>query len=214
MRKTIRWLVPLLLSPLIFTIPAQAQDTDYTLQITPFAGYRFGGTFEDKDDGQEYDLADDASYGLIVNFPSIDNTEWEIYYSRQKTDLDIAGFETSGAALPVTLEYLQLGGTYLFPPAGKAQPYFAATIGAARADPDAPNTKSDTWFSFGIGGGWKYFPTNHFGLRLDGRLLGSFIDSNSRLFCQSGSSGGSCVISTAGKLLYQVELQAGVIVRF
>jgi hypothetical protein len=214
MLRTIYRSLPVLLLLLAYVPTIQAQDMDYVVQITPFAGYRFGGTFEDKDDEQEYDLANNSSYGLIVNFPSVNNTEWEIYYSRQETDLDIAGFQTSGDALPMTIEYLQLGGTYLFEPAGKAQPYFVATIGATRAEPDAPNTRSDTWFSFGVGGGWKYFPSNHFGLRLDGRLLGSFVDSNSRVFCQSGPEAAGCQITTAGKLLYQVELQAGLIFRF
>jgi len=194
--------------------PALAEKKPLGLQLTPFVGYRFGGTFEDSETGEEYKLNNNPSYGLTVNFPSRANTEWEIYYSKQSTEVDIAGFVPSGNELDIDVEYLHIGGTYLFDQTGQAQPYFAATVGATRFDPQAENTKSDTFFSFGVGGGWKYFPASRVGLRLDGRFLGTFVDSNSRIFCQSGTNGGSCAVSTAGKILYQFELQAGLVFRF
>jgi hypothetical protein len=194
--------------------PTKAAETDYRFQLTPFAGYRLGGTFEDKETEIEYELENNPSYGLILNFPSKGNTEWEIYYSKQSTEVDIAGFVPSENALDMDVEYLQIGGTYLFEQTNTATPYFVATAGATRMDPGGANTKSDTFFSASVGGGWKYFPASRVGLRLDGRFIGTFVDSNSRIFCQSGPSGGECAVNTSGKLLYQFELQAGVIFRF
>jgi hypothetical protein len=194
--------------------PVDAAEKQYKFQLTPFAGYRFGGTFEDKETEVEYDLDDNPSFGLILNFPSRGNTEWEIYYSKQSTEVDVAGFTTGENALDMDVEYLQVGGTYLFPQSKNAVPYFVATAGVAKMSPDAANTKSDTFFSVGVGGGWKYFPANRVGLRLDGRFIGTFVDSNSQIFCGSGPDGGGCAISTSGKLLYQFELQAGVVFRF
>jgi opacity protein-like surface antigen len=191
-----------------------AQENKYKFQLTPFAGYRFGGTFEDRDTGQEYELNSSPSYGVILNFPSKAPTEWEIYYSRQTTELDVAGFVQGDNAIDMQVDYLQVGGTYLFGGSKSAVPYFVATAGLTRMDPDAPETKSDTFFSFGVGGGWKYFPASRVGLRLDGRLLGTFVDSNSSIFCQAGQNGANCVINTSGKILYQFELQAGIIFRF
>ena len=191
-----------------------AKEERYSLQLIPFAGYRFGGTFEDKATAAEYKLDSNSSYGLTVNFPSQANTEWEIYLSSQATALDNAGFEASAEPVDVNVDYLQVGGTYLFPGTAATVPYFVATVGATRIDPDGINSKSDTFFSFGVGGGWKYFPSRRIGLRLDGRLLGTFVSSDSRIFCQSGPSGGSCAISTAGNILYQFEAQLGVIFRF
>jgi hypothetical protein len=196
------------------TVPTKAAETGYRFQLTPFAGYRLGGTFEDKENEIEYELENNPSYGLILNFPSKGNTEWEIYYSKQSTEVDIAGFVPSENALDMDVEYLQVGGTYLFGQTNTATPYFVATAGATRMDPGGANTKSDTFFSASVGGGWKYFPASRVGLRLDGRFIGTFVDSNSRIFCQSGSSGGECAVNTSGKLLYQFELQAGVIFRF
>jgi len=195
-------------------LPADATEKQYKFQLTPFAGYRFGGTFEDKDTEVEYELDDSPAFGLILNFPSRGNTEWEIYYSKQSTEVGIAGFVSGENALDMDVEYLQIGGTYLFEQSKIAVPYFVATAGVAKMSPDGANTKSDTFFSVSVGGGWKYFPASRLGLRLDGRFIGTFVDSNSQIFCQSGATGGECAISTSGKLLYQFELQAGVIFRF
>jgi hypothetical protein len=192
----------------------QAYDHPYRFQLTPFAGYRFGGTFEDKETNEEYKIDNDLSYGLAVNFPSQGNTEWEIYYSKQSSEVDAAGFVSNGNPIDIDVEYLQIGGTYLFDESKSAVPYFVATLGGAKISPDGINAKSDTFLAFGVGGGWKFFPSKRLGLRLDGRVLGTFVDSDSKIFCQSGAAGGSCLISTSGKLLYQFELQAGVVLRF
>jgi len=194
--------------------PIKAAETGYRFQLTPFLGYRFGGTFEDQETEVEYDLENNPSLGLILNFPSKGNTEWEIYYSKQSTEVDVAGFVPSANPLDMDVEYLQVGGTYLFEETKNAAPYFVATAGVARMDPDGANTMSDTFFSAAVGGGWKYFPASRVGLRLDGRFIGTFIDSNSRIFCVSGPAGGECAVSTSGKLLYQFEIQAGVVFRF
>ena len=199
---------------MLIMAPVRAAETEFRFQLTPFAGYRFGGTFEDQDTETDYDLENSPSYGLILNFPSRGNTEWEIYYSKQSTEVDVAGFVPSEDALDMDVEYLQVGGTYLFEQSTNTLPYFVATAGISRMEPSGANTKSDTFFSASVGGGWKYFPASRVGLRLDGRFIGTFVDSNSRIFCQSGPAGGECAVSTSGKLLFQFELQAGVVFRF
>ena len=92
--------------------------------------------------------------------------------------------------------------------------FVAATIGAARFDPDGPGLSSDEFFAFTVGGGWKYFPSSRVGLRQDGRFIGTVLDSDSEIFCQSGPEGGGCIINNRGELLWQFELQAGVVIRF
>jgi opacity protein-like surface antigen len=187
---------------------------DYKLQLTPFVGYRLGGTFTDKDTDEEYKLENNPSAGLIINFPSKGNTEWEIYYSKQATEVRASGFVAGENTLDMDVQYLMLGGTYLFDRSNQALPYFVATVGMAHMDPGGVNTQADTFFAFSAGGGWKYFPDKRIGLRLDGRFIGTFINSNSSIFCQSGQSGSACVINTSGDILYQFELQAGVVFRF
>ena len=80
--------------------------------------------FEDRETEEEFELNDSSSYGLSVNFPSRGNTEWEIYYSFQDTEVDAAGFVPSENAIGIEVEYLQIGGTYLFETRKNATPYF------------------------------------------------------------------------------------------
>jgi len=193
---------------------AEAEDSAYGIQLTPFAGYRFGGEFEDRETGETFELDDDTSYGLIFNYPYTDYTEWELYYSQQSTSVDAAGFAVTDNRFDLDVDYLQIGGTYLFEETRLAVPYFVATVGLTKIDPDFEGASSDNFLSFGVGGGWKFFPGSRIGLRLDGRFLGTFIDSDSTIFCQSGQEGGSCAVALKGDLLYQFEMQAGLIVRF
>jgi hypothetical protein len=208
----------LLLACLVLATDAEAarkkRQEVYKLQITPFVGYRFFGSFEDDETGENYDLENDSSLGLIINFPSQRNTEWEIYYSQQSTEIKTRDLFQKTNVLDVDVQYLQIGGTYLFDPEPAGQPYFVATIGAARFDPSGAGTSADTFFSFAAGGGWKYFPNKRIGLRLDGRFIGTLIDSDTDIFCQTGEQGGQCLVSTKGEVLWQFELQAGVTFRF
>ena len=202
-----------------FAFAQEAADTNKKyglgLEITPQLGYRFGGTFENSDADEDYDLADNPSLGLVVNWPATDYTQWEVYYSRQDTSVDISGFVVTDEKVDIDVEYLQIGGTYLFEQTNQySQPFFLATVGVAKLSPDAPGTRSDSFFSFSIGGGWKFFPNERFGLRLEGRLLGTFLSSDSDIFCKSGPDGADCIVEIRGDALYQFETNAGFIVRF
>jgi len=193
---------------------AQAAEQLHNFQLTPFAGYRFGGEFEEEDSDETFELDDASSFGLIINFPYTSYTEWEIYYSQQSTSVDAAGFQNTDDRFDLDVDYLQIGGTYLFEQTGPALPYFVATIGATNIDPDLAGTSSDNFLSFGVGGGWKFFPDSRVGFRLDGRFLGTFIDSDSKVFCQSNELGGNCAIAVKGDLMYQFEIQSGIVIRF
>jgi hypothetical protein len=213
------WFLALICMTVNVAAAADAEKKLTGFQLTPFAGYRFGGEFEEEDSDEEgsnetFELDDSSSIGLIVNFPYTYYTEWEIYYSQQSTSIDAAGFANTEAQFDLDVDYLQIGGTYLFEQAGPAIPYFVATVGATKIDPDLAGTSSDNFLSFGVGGGWKFFPGSRVGLRLDGRFLGTFIDSDSKVFCQSGQAGGSCAVALKGDLMYQFEMQAGVVFRF
>jgi hypothetical protein len=89
-----------------------------------------------------------------------------------------------------------------------------ATIGASRFEPDNSEYDSETFFSFSIGGGYKMAVTPRVGLRLEGRALGSFVSSDSAVFCRSGDGSSGCLIAVSGNLVWQWEMSAGLRVRF
>lgn len=207
----------LLLAALLVPGLAQA-DIRHGIEITPFAGYRLGGEFESDEDGdapgQDIDIDDAAAFGLIVNWPAEDNTEWELYVSRQSTSLDTGGlFDPAEAPLTkLDISYLQAGGTYWFD-GERVRPYIVATVGASRFEPDDSAFDSETFFAFGIGGGYKIMPTSRIGLRLEGRVLGSVVDSDEAVFCRSGAAANGCLIAVSSNVVWQWEVMAGLVFR-
>jgi len=203
---------------LIVAVPAAAHDEaaqpqnnrQYRFEVTPFAGYRVGGTFEDETTGAELDLDDNGSFGLILNMQEAANTEWELGYSHQSTEVDVGD---SGETIDMDVDYLQIGGTYLGD-GELARPFLVATVGLAHLDPRASEFSSDTFFAFSIGGGWKMRPARRLGLRVEGRFYGTVIDSDSDIFCTSGPEGSNCLIRTKGEVLWQWEMMLGAIFRF
>ena len=197
---------------------APAEAGEYRVSVTPFIGYQMGGDFDDEEDGGgEVSLDDDAVVGLIINapadaMPNDGYTEWEFYYGRQSAGIDQAPVGVD-AALEVEVSHFLVGGTYVG--AGEQlRPYLAAGIGAAHLSPDAPGYDSDTVFAFGIGAGAQVFPANRVGLRLEARLLGSVIDSDSAIFCASGSAGAGCAFRASADVLWQWAVFAGLTARF
>jgi opacity protein-like surface antigen len=202
--------------------PAVAADAgEYRFAITPVIGYRMGGDFdsetsEGEDSGEEVSLDDDSMLGVILNAPydGADGdayTEWEFYYSRQSAGIDRAP-ATVDPTLELDISHFLLGGTYVGG-GERVRPFMSAGIGAAHLSPDKPGYESDTVFAFGIGGGAQLFPANRFGVRLEGRLLGSVIDSDSAIFCASGPAGSGCAFRASGDVLWQWEVFAGVTFR-
>jgi hypothetical protein len=209
--------VLVLLSGCAGPLKAVADDEVYHLEITPFAGYRMGGSFEaeESDADADVDISDDSSYGVIVNWPAEPYTEYEVYYSRQSTSLETNSLFAPGDPVldELTISYLQLGGTYLFE-GERGRPFMMATIGASRFEPDNSDYDSETFFAFSIGGGYKLALTPRIGLRLEGRVLGSVINSDSAVFCRSDAVSSGCLIAVKGNLVWQWEMGAGLRIRF
>ncbi len=217
---------PTLLATLLITIASTAVNAgeagEYRVSVTPVIGYRMGGSFDGKDDdsgesGADIDLDDDAMAGFIVNAP-FDTlagdayTEWEFYFARQSVGL---GGVPAGVdpALDLDITHYLVGGTYVGG-GENVRPFLAAGLGAAHLSPDAAGYDSDTVFGFGIGLGAQLFPASRIGGRIEGRMLGSVIDSDSALFCGSGPAGSGCAFRASGDLLLQWEIFGGVTVRF
>ena len=206
---------PILLAALFAVIaaPAWAQSAPGKFEITPYAGYRFGGTFEDESGAAEAELDDHASAGLILNVRESANTQWELIFSRQSTEADVSEFELAAPTIDIDIESLQLGGTYLGD-GEKARPFMTATIGGTRISPTLSDVDGDNFWSFSIGGGLQVSPSTRFGLRLEARLWGTLTEADSDLFCASGPQGGVCAIAIDGKMLWQFETFAGLVFRF
>jgi hypothetical protein len=77
-----------------------------------------------------------------------------------------------------------------------------------------PGLNSETFWSFSIGAGLQIRPSDRLGIRLEARAWGTLIESDTTLFCLSGVQGASCGIRMDGRVLWQLETIAGIVVRF
>ena len=181
--------------------------------LTPFGGYTFGGEFRDEEDTVSVDVDDAAHFGLIFNIRESANTQWEFFYARQSSEADTSEVSATEPLVDIDVQYLHLGGTYVAD-GNRARPFLAATVGGTRFDPGPLSFDSENFFSFGIGAGWQLQPTDRLGMRLEGRVLGTVLRSDTELFCQTGPNQNVCAITSKGDIYWQFQTSLGLVFRF
>ena len=179
-------------------------------ELAPFAGYRFGGDFSVVTGAQlaaevdgTVDVDNAAAYGLVLEFPSGHQTQWQIMYSHQATEFDLQGQGLVDTKADIDIDYLHLGGTFVLD-GDKVRPYVGVGFGVSQFRPDADGFDDETEFSIGFMGGYKIRMTERIGLRLDFRALGTVVDSDSRIFCSGG-----CIVRWNGNMFWQYEATLG-----
>ena len=197
---------------LCLSLPAQAADEvrEYNnFEITPFVGYLAGGQFEDPVDSSDRDLDAGTDFGIIMDAAADWWRHYEMLYLRQSTTVD--GVEP----FDMDVEYLQFGGTVSYPDAEYTHviPYFGMTIGAARFSPDGSGLDDETKFAATMGGGLRIPINKRFGVRLDLRVFGTVLDSESDIFCVS-SAGLTCRVKAKGDFFVQYAANLGVTIGF
>jgi opacity protein-like surface antigen len=203
-------LTALLAGPMV----AQAADLP-TFEITPFAGYRFGGGFDienDAGDESSVDLESGASWGVGLGLYAHDLGTYDFVYSTQESSFDSNDPTLRG--IDVTVQYFHLGGTAFFPQDRKYLPYLSLGLGATRLEPDQGGYDSETKFSGSIGGGVRFPFNESVALQLGVRGYLTFLESDTDLFCVSGSEGAGCLVKSSGSTFFQTEAQLGLTVRF
>lgn len=206
-------LLTLVVPALLLSGVATAESYEYGYEVTPYAGYRFGGEFEESGGEGTVEVNDDPGFGIILNGRDSSYTQWEILYSQQSAEADTTAVATLGPATDMDIHYFQLGGTYQWD--GRiARPFLSAGIGGTHIDPDVSSLDSDTFWAFSIGTGLQFRPGERWGIRIEARAFGTLMDSDSEIFCESGIDGGLCSFVVDGDIFWQLETFAGVIFRF
>jgi opacity protein-like surface antigen len=200
-----RLVVPLLALLVLLPVAARA---DWGVELTPFAGFRFGGQFTDNTTGLDLDVDEGGSFGLILGLQATHETDYELFYSFQKTTLQGEGLFAGEPLFDLTIHYLHIGGTYLFP-GERVRPFIGGGLGLTYFSPDGPGLDSEIDFSFSLGGGVKIPVSKKVGLRLEGRGFLTILPDNTDIFCVS-SGGAACAVRVQGDVFGQVELLAGI----
>jgi len=193
--------------------PAPAQESEPRFEITPFAGYRIGGSFDEQNGDGEVELNDSSAQGILFNIRANPNGQYELLYARQSTDADTQGLLVNDPTIDMDVEHLQFGGTYLFD-GDKTRPFIALTIGVTQFDPELPGTNSESFFSASFGGGVQFNANRRLGVRLEARAYTTFVDNDSDIFCSSIDGAGACLILVDARTLAQWEARAGLVFRF
>jgi opacity protein-like surface antigen len=197
---------------LCLSLPAQAADEprEYNdFEFTPFVGYMAGGEFEDPTDSSDRDLDAGTDFGIIIDAAAEWWRHYEMLYVNQSTKVD--GFDP----FDMDVEYLQFGGTVSYPDTEYTHvvPYIGMTVGAARFSPDGAGLDDETKFAATLGGGLRIPINKTFAVRLDLRVLGTVLDSDSDIFCVS-SGGATCRIKVKSDFFLQYSANLGVTVGF
>jgi len=194
-------------------LPQVAASQEQNFELTPFAAYRFGGTFDVEQSDASYDLDDSEAFGMLFNVRQTANTQWEVLYSKQNTNARLRDGAGTSPSVDTDIHVLQLGGTYQGD--GKTlRPYVAMTLGGTHVKTVANGSQSDTFFSGSIGLGVQIRPSDRLGFRLEARAYGTLTDSSTDLFCQTGPDVNLCAIRIDGQIVTQFETFAGVVFRF
>jgi hypothetical protein len=188
--------------------PLRAQ----TVELAPFAGYRFGGSFAALDSGGPAEVRESAAFGAALAVRVSEDGEVEALFAWQDTRLQAGGFFTSQPLFDLRVETYQLGGNYLFrDEEARLRPYIGLGLGVTRLVPEPAGLESETRFSASFAAGLKAYLAEHFGLRFEVRGFFTVLESSSDVFCRAP---GGCFVRTSGSEMSQGEVRGGLIFRF
>lgn len=187
-------------------VAARAQ----TVEVTPFGGYRVGGSFAEVDGRTVVDDDGGPSVGVVVDvaFGSrLDGLKLEGVFSRERANLRVRGgpLDPPGR-VPVEVDHIQVGGVQELAD-GRVRPFLAGLLGLTRY---AVPGDTEVRFSVGVGAGAKFFATRNIGLRLDARGYLTVVDAGGASVC----GGYGCLISYRANPAFQADFTAGLIVAF
>ena len=176
-------------------------------QITSSAGYRNSDRLTDVNSGDSVKLRETRSFNLIFSVPRDEYSDYDLFVSRQHTEL--SNLSTPLEPLSLRLDHVHLGGTvdYLL---DNLLLFTTGGIGFTHITPATPDLYSETRLSFSFGGGLKIPLHKQLGLRFEARLLGIVTDSNGSILCSSDG----CIARFNASFFTQYEASAGLYVLF
>jgi opacity protein-like surface antigen len=197
----------LILPFLCLTVAQTSYAEGFT--ITPLVGVRTSDSLEDEVTEQTIDIDNSSSLGFILSMQSSHDTAYDLYYSRQETDLSTRSIDDPNDNLGIKIEYIHIGGTVDYE-VDKLYPFITGGLGVTRISATDIDTSTESKFSLSVGGGLKVPITKRVGLRFEGRALGTSIDGNGSALCNNGH----CAVQFKGSIFLQIEASLGLSIAF
>jgi hypothetical protein len=178
--------------------------------FTFYGGFRGGGDLIDATTGEKLHVDTTPSFALALDIAYEPQKQLQVFYSHQKGDLNSAAGALASVQVPLTIQYLHVGGTAFFDETGNGG-YASAGIGATRLTPNAAGLSSETKPSLSVAFGYMLPLVPGLGLRFEARGYATWIDSSGALFCRTSSG---CPVSIKGNGFYQGDALIGLTARF
>lgn len=202
--------LPAALAVALHPQPAAGQVSART-EATPFVGVAAGGSFRDEVSSAELEIRPSAGFGLMLDFPWEENSQLEIYLSRQPTRLRPEVGAPASPTFDLNVEYYHIGGTVFLEKMRSVDTYLVATVGATRLDPGGGALDSEIRFSLSLGLGARHPLAEGVQLRMEGRVFATAMNSDSAIFCNIP---GTCEIDVKTDTLIQWQASVGLTFAF
>jgi hypothetical protein len=151
------------------------EPRDASFELTPFAGFRWGGTiFADQSFifTRDVDVASSANFGANFGIPLGDTgMKLELMANRQSSELETSEglFEPDDEVADIDVTYLHAGLQLPFARSRNATPYVIVSAGLANLDPQIAGVDAEMRFSASAGIGVKVPMSRALSFRFEGR---------------------------------------------
>lgn len=201
--------------------PSLRASGAFRFELAPTVGWRFGGTTSST--GNTYienvKIPNTLSFGLTAEYALKPWGSIELLWSHQDTELR-ANLTAAGAGLGederlthLNIDTFQLGGLWQSgDPLNRARLYFDLLFGVTIFTP-APEFSTLTRFSASVGGGIKFYLTDHLGARLGARWMPVYINSSNSGYSTCSAFYG-CYTYYGTNYLSQGDAAAALLMRF
>lgn len=192
--------------------PRGSWGRDSAFELTPFGGYRYGGTiYATQTDlfRSDVDVASSGSYGLLLGIPlGSRGMKFELMANRQETEFKAGSglFEPDRALAGFDITYYHAGVLIPFGDSRTTVPFVVLSAGVANLAPDIAGVSAENRFSASAGIGLKMPVARNVFFRIEARgyytSLGSTDDGCFRCYYDYNRD------------LYQGETNVGLSFRF
>ena len=193
--------------------PAARYDSPHnSFELTPFGGFRYGGTlWADRSSlfGFDTDVASNPNYGLNFGIPIGDTPmKLELMVNQQNTHLSPGGglFEPDLNVADIDITYYHAGLQIPLGDPRSVNPFLLLSAGVANLRPDLREVSSENRFSGSAGVGVKIPLNRNVGFRIEAR--GYFTSLGDE------DDGGCFRCDDWGEDLYQGETNFGLVISF
>ena len=195
---------------LSFCLLLSSISTAQQIEITPFAGYMWGGDLRVYTG--EIRGSDGLNFGLALDYTLNPGTQLEGFWLLQSGTMNFKEYgvyEDEDHLFDANTNYIHLGVLQEMGQGATFRPFGTLGLGTTIFNPKDPDLYTNWRFSLSVGLGAKIYFTDRIGFRLQSRFLMPMYNSGAGVWC--GTRGCSYGIA-ATTIVAQADVTGGIIV--